>query len=78
MTDNGKILKFYQYPVLSGQKKEETLKKLNQICKDDVIHLDKEYCFNVVVGKLNDFNRIGYFLYLYNILTFFFKKKKHL
>ena len=44
------ILKFYQYPALSGQKKKEILKKLNVISKKDVISLDTEYCFNVVIG----------------------------
>lgn len=45
------VLKFYQYPALSGQKKEEILKKLRGISKNDVQSLDTEYCYNVVVGK---------------------------
>ena len=45
------ILKFYQYPALSGQKKEEILKKLKSISKNDVQSLDTEYCYNVDVGE---------------------------
>ena len=45
------VLKFYQYPALSGQKKEEILKKLASISKNGVQSLDTEYCYNVVVGE---------------------------
>lgn len=50
-----RILKFYQYPALSGQKKEEILKKLNSITKKDVLNLDTEFCYNVVIGNYSKF-----------------------
>lgn len=57
------ILKFFQYPALSGQKKEEIYKKLTLISRKDVLGLDAEYCYNVVVGEFVNFE-----ISLYNIV----------